>query len=263
MFSSEIVESEEFVTMPLSSQATYFHLGMHADDDGFVQPKIIMRALGANDDDLKILLAKRFLLPFDNGVVVIKHWLIHNMIRSDRYKVTRFQEEKNTLVIKQNRAYTDKKDFGCQNDNQSATQVRLGKGRLGEDIVSEASPEAPPSPESIKLSTANDDLSTKISPFRDRYTDEICKQFLLYWTQKNKTGTKELWQMQRVFDIEKRLAIWCSKEWHKKLPAGNNSNSGVVLHDGSLAVMKYGEWVDAANPTVKIDLSYYPELKEN
>jgi hypothetical protein len=131
MFSPDIVKSEEFITMPISSQALYFHLGMDADDDGFIQPKITMRLLGANDDDLKVLLTKRFLLHFEGGVVVIKHWLIHNMIRADRHKPTRFQKEKNTLKIKGNKAYTDKNMLGCQDDNQMSAQVRLGKVRLG------------------------------------------------------------------------------------------------------------------------------------
>jgi len=131
MFSPEIVESEEFLTMPVSCQALYFHLGMHADDDGFVQPKLIMRASGFTDDDLKVLLAKRFLLSFQSGVVVIKHWLIHNMIRLDRYKNTRFLEEKKLLKIKENKAYTEINNLGCQNDNQLAPQVRLGEVRLG------------------------------------------------------------------------------------------------------------------------------------
>src|SRR3990167_8000153 len=107
MFSPDIVESEEFLSMPISSQALYFHLGMNADDDGFINPRPTMRVANISDDDLKVLLAKRFLLPFETGVVVIKHWLIHNMIRADRYKPTRYLEEKSTLFIKENKAYTD------------------------------------------------------------------------------------------------------------------------------------------------------------
>ncbi len=138
MFSPDIVESEEFLTMPVSSQALYFHLGMNADDDGFIQPRKIIRLVGFADDDLKVLLAKRFLLPFENGVVVIKHWLIHNMIRSDRYKPTRFQSEYSKLAIKENKAYTDNKVLGCQNDNQPSPQVRLGKVRIVKDTKEKA-----------------------------------------------------------------------------------------------------------------------------
>ena len=135
MFSPDIVCSEEFLDMPSTSRELYFQLGMRADDDGFVQPKLIMKTLGASNDDLKVLISKRFILPFESGVVVIKHWLIHNMIRIDRYKQTRFLEEKNNLFIKENKAYTDNSDNGVPllatkwqpNGNHSAPQVRLGK----------------------------------------------------------------------------------------------------------------------------------------
>ena len=134
MFSPQIVESEEFLTMPVSSQALYFHLGMMADDDGFIQPKIVMRSVGSNDDDLKVLLSKRFLLAFEGGVVVIKHWLIHNLIQKDRYRPTRFQEEKSKLFVKENKAYTE----NSSSVNKMLPQVRLGKVRLGKDNNSPA-----------------------------------------------------------------------------------------------------------------------------
>ena len=107
MFSQDIVSSDAFLDMPSSTHALYFHLGMNADDDGFVQPKKTMRLIGASDDDLKVLLAKRFILPFENGVVVIKHWLIHNLIRADLYKETQYKEEKKTLGLNDNGAYTE------------------------------------------------------------------------------------------------------------------------------------------------------------
>ena len=112
MFSPDIICSEEFLDMPVSARDLYYQLSIRADDDGFIQPRIIMKTIGASQDDLKILLTKRFLLHFDNGVVVIKHWLIHNMIRLDRYKETRFMEEKKTLFIKENKAYTDNIENG-------------------------------------------------------------------------------------------------------------------------------------------------------
>lgn len=138
MFSPDIVCSEEFLDLPATSRELYFQLGMRADDDGFIQPKMIMRTLGASQDDLKVLIAKRFLLPFETGVVVVKHWLIHNMIRQDRYKETRFLEEKKALFIKENKAYTDNPDNGDRlmatkwqpNGNLSAPQVRLGKDSI-------------------------------------------------------------------------------------------------------------------------------------
>jgi len=131
MFSPDIVASDAFLEMPTSSRELYFQLGMYADDDGFVNPKKIMRMVGASDDDLKVLLTKRFLLAFQSGVVVIKHWLIHNMIRLDRYKETMYLEEKNSLTIKENKAYTELATTRQPNGNQLAPQVRLGKVRLG------------------------------------------------------------------------------------------------------------------------------------
>lgn len=107
MFTMKIVDSDAFLDMPLSTQCLYFHLNMRADDDGFVgNTKRIMRTIGASEDDLKILLAKRFLLSFDDGIVVIKHWWMHNTLMKDRYHETVYVDEKKSLGIKQNKAYT-------------------------------------------------------------------------------------------------------------------------------------------------------------
>lgn len=108
MFTMKICDSDAFLDMPLTAQALYFHLCMRADDDGFISsPKRIVRLIRANDDDFKLLLAKRFLLGFESGVIVIKHWRMHNAIRADRYRPTDCQEELSTLAIKPNKAYTD------------------------------------------------------------------------------------------------------------------------------------------------------------
>ena len=133
MFSSDIVGSDAYLEMPTSSRDLYFQLAMSADDDGFVNPKKIMRIVGASEDDLKVLLAKRFLLAFENGVVVIKHWLIHNMIRKDRYTETQYVEQKNTLFIKENKAYTEIDNSRQPLGNHLATQYRLGKDSIGKD----------------------------------------------------------------------------------------------------------------------------------
>ncbi len=107
MFSQKIVGSDAFIEMPVSARELYFQLGMYADDDGFINPKKIIRMLGASDDDLKILAGKRFVLPFENGVVVIKHWKINNLIRKDFYEETIYLEQKNRLTLKDNKAYTE------------------------------------------------------------------------------------------------------------------------------------------------------------
>jgi len=109
MFTQKIIDSDAFLDMPLSTQALYFHLNMRADDDGFVNnPKRIQRTVGASEDDLKLLIAKRFLICFENGVIVIKHWRMHNTLKSDRYKPTQYQEEYALLEVKDNRAYTER-----------------------------------------------------------------------------------------------------------------------------------------------------------
>jgi hypothetical protein len=106
MFSASIVESDAFLDMPLTAQALYMHLVMNADNDGFVNPRRITRMVGGNVDDLNILVVKRFLLTFDSGVMVIKHWWINNNKRSDRHIPTSYQKELSELYIKDNKAYT-------------------------------------------------------------------------------------------------------------------------------------------------------------
>lgn len=145
MFAKTIIDSDMFLDMSLSTQALYFHLSMRADDDGFVNnPKKIQRMIGCGDDELKMLVAKKFIIPFESGICVIKHWRIHNYIRTDRYKETPYQEEKSQLILKDNNSYTLSNEVttvgipsgipgGVQNGYQCETQVRLGKDRLGKD----------------------------------------------------------------------------------------------------------------------------------
>jgi hypothetical protein len=109
MFTKKIIDSDAFLDMPCSAQALYFHLAMRADDDGFVNgPKKIKGMCGASDDDLKLLLMKRFILAFESGIIVIKHWRMHNLLRKDRYTPTQYIDEKDSLVLKADGAYTEK-----------------------------------------------------------------------------------------------------------------------------------------------------------
>ena len=141
MFSKSIVLSDEFLDMPTSSRILYFTLGMLADDDGFVNnPRSIMRQIGATNDDLKILLTKKYVILFDSGVIVIRHWRLHNYIQKDRYKQTKCVDEKAQLSIAKDGTYTQDKalvsnlDTECiQSVSNLDTQVRLGKVRLGKD----------------------------------------------------------------------------------------------------------------------------------
>lgn len=126
MFAKTIIDSDAFLDMPLSAQSLYFHLSMRGDDDGFVNnPKKVQRMIGASDDDLKLLIVKKFIIPFESGIVVIKHWRIHNYIQKDRYKPTVYQEEMKRLQVKKNGGYT-LTDANCIQDVSIAdTQVRL------------------------------------------------------------------------------------------------------------------------------------------
>ena len=134
MFAKTIIDSDAFLDMPMSTQALYFHLSMRADDDGFINnPKRIQRMIGASDDDLKLLIAKSFIIVFESGVVVIKHWKIHNYIQSDRYKPTVYAEEKSLLDVKKNKAYTLSNGECIQNGYITDTQDSIGKDRLGKD----------------------------------------------------------------------------------------------------------------------------------
>ena len=113
MFAKSIVLSDAFLDMPLTARCLYFTLGMLADDDGFVSsPKAIMRQCGASQDDLAVLLQKRYVLGFDSGVIVIKHWRINNYLRSDRYQHTTYIEEMDTLDTDAKGGYVEKNEIG-------------------------------------------------------------------------------------------------------------------------------------------------------
>lgn len=184
MFAKSIIDTDAFLGMPLSAQALYFHLCMRADDDGFVSnPRKIQRMISCADDDLKLLMVKRYILVFDSGVIVIKHWRIHNYIRKDTYRQTLYTEEKSTLFEKQDGAYTDHPLFPPSHSRDepvdgSLTQVRLGKDRLGKDRIDKSTgkPERrsaafyPPSIEDVAAYCA--ERQNRIDPerFIDFYT---------------------------------------------------------------------------------------------
>ena len=137
MFAKTIIDSDAFIDMPVTARLLYYDLAMRADDDGFVNaPKKIMRMVGASQDDLSILAIKKFIIPFDNGVVVIKHWRIHNYIRGDTYKETQYKEQKELLELDENKAYRQRPVDEPSTDSprlvdEPSTQDRIGKDRIG------------------------------------------------------------------------------------------------------------------------------------
>jgi len=209
MFSLKVVDTDAFLDMPQSTQMLYFHLAMRGDDDGFVaNPKKIMKMLGNNEDDIRILITKKFIIAFDSGVIVIKHWRIHNLIRQDRYTPTQYTKEKEMLITdEKTKKYSLNKGQtplcipnDIPNGNQMVPQVRLGKVRLGND----SSIDSPQNIEEI--------WKEMMLPFINNTAPATIIDFENYWRQKNNNGTKELWQMQKVFDINRRLKTWIRKE---------------------------------------------------
>lgn len=146
MFTKRITESDAFLDMPSSTQMLYFHFSMNADDDGFVNnPKKIQKMCGASDDDFKLLIVKSFIILFDSGIIVIKHWKMHNYIQADRYRPTDYVEEKSMLGIKSNKAYTldvSKMDTECiQNGyigKDSIGKVSIDKNSIDKDSKGES-----------------------------------------------------------------------------------------------------------------------------
>ena len=135
MFSAQIVSSDAFLEMPISSQGLYFHLGMSADDDGFVTPRKVLRMLGVGEDDLKILIAKKFVIPFESGVIVITHWKQNNYLRNDRYTPSIYTSEKGQLSSIQGVYVLD--TIGIPNGYHLDTQEGRKEGRKEEEIFSQ------------------------------------------------------------------------------------------------------------------------------
>lgn len=178
MFAKTIIDSDAFLDMPLTTQALYFHLSMRADDEGFINnPKKIMRMIGASDDEMRLLVAKSFIIPFESGVCVIKHWRIHNYLRSDRFKPTVYIEEKSQLAVKDNKAYTKRQfpaasgiPLGIPSAYQMDTQDSIGKVRLGKESIEEGSIEE----ESAAEPPAPPRQSIPYEVVRESY-NEICR----------------------------------------------------------------------------------------
>lgn len=170
MFAKTIIDSDAFLDMPLSAQLLYFHLAMRADDEGFInKPKSIMRICGCKDDDIKILFAKKFVIPFESGVVVIKHWKIHNYIAKDRFTETKYKDERNQLRLDENKAYTT-----CIQDvDKLYTQDRLDKDSIDKDSVSGEQKRTrfvPPTLEEIKAYCSERKNSVDAERFFDYYS---------------------------------------------------------------------------------------------
>lgn len=136
MFAKTIIDSDAFLDMPISARLLYYDLGMRADDDGFVNsPKKIMKMVGASTDDMNVLILRKFILPFETGVVVLKHWRIHNYIRKDTYSETPYKKEKSMLMLDENKSYTLIDNESQLAVHEPSTQVRIGKDSIDKDSL--------------------------------------------------------------------------------------------------------------------------------
>lgn len=226
MFSKDITTSDIFVDMPMSSQLLYFHLGMEADDEGFIgNAKMLSRAYGSNNDDLTLLKAKGFIIMFDSGVSVVKDWNLNNRIRKDRIKETIYRSEKSLLTVDSLGVYQidNQMTTKCQpNDNQMSAQYRLGKYRLGKvskDIVPQS--ETVPPYKTI-IDYLNDKAGTK---YRSSSKD----------TQKHIKA-----RFNNGFTLEDFKTVIDNKvfEW------GNNSKMSVYLRPKTLFGTKFEDYLN-------------------
>ncbi len=198
MFAMTIIDSDAFLDMELSAQALYFHLCMRSDDDGFLNnPKKLQRVIGASESDLEQLIDKRFLIAFPSGVVVIKHWLMHNRIKKDRYKPTVYTSEKLQLSIKENGSYTEVGQSGDTLENNWNTNGDILDTEQEHD-VSSLEPQDSISIRLGKVSKDNNTLSSKPDKKNYQYIvdgfNSICISLpkVLKITDKRKTSIKSL-----------------------------------------------------------------------
>lgn len=202
MISRQIVDSDAFLDMPVTARLLYYDLNMRADDDGFVNaPKKIMRMVGASTDDMNILLAKKFVIGFDSGIVVIKHWRIHNYIRRDTYQETTYKEEKALLELDENKAYRDIRGRAVDG---TATQVRLDKVRL--DKVSKTKGFTPPGLEEVDAYCRERNNGIDPQEFLDFYTSNgwmVGKNKMKDWKASVRT-----WERRRSPKREDPLPIY-------------------------------------------------------
>lgn len=225
MFARTIVESDAFLDMPLSAQSLYVHLAMSADDWGFVNnPRSIRRMCGASEDDLRILVAKKFILTFDSGAAVIKSWWVNNYVKSDRRRDTRYQDELATLYIDENKSYT-LKDTGVrpadmfkrgtkvepvwvqsgsnlepewnQSGSKVEPQVRLGKDRLGESTSNSSRVDTQPNPKGFGACAPEQPKKRRAKKFVKPSVEEVAEYAEGFIKSRNLRLTGETFRAER------------------------------------------------------------------
>jgi hypothetical protein len=221
MFTKKVSDSDAFIEMSAAAQALYFHLNQGADDDGFNnQVQMAMWKAHASIDDLKVLMAKNFIIRFESGVIVIKHWRMHNTLRKDRYTPTNFQEELAMLGVKENEAYTLN---GCQMVAKWLPQNSIDKDSIVEDSIEDKKSVkkrkvfVPPSIEEV------------FAYAKEKGREDIAQEFFDYFTVGNWVDSKG----NKVLNWKQKFLTWCSKNAKKQTTSTeadySNLNVGIIL----------------------------------
>lgn len=237
MFSLQIVDSDAFLDLPTSAQALYFHLGMRADDDGFLNnAKTIARIVGSNTKDLDLLVEKRFIIAFEGGVSVIKHWKVNNYIAKDRYKKTMYTDIFQQLEIKENNSYT----LRIQNVDTLDTQVRLVKSSI--DKVSIDNSIVQPSIEPKTKKNDSSIIEELFEEFWEAYPKKVGKGNVLRWFKKHRPTKGMVDLMIEAIENQKLSKQWQDVQYIP-LPATwlNQERWGDELPISELAIAKKEE----------------------
>lgn len=202
MFANRIIDSDAFLDMPMSARLLYYDLAMRADDDGFVDsPKKIMKIIGASNDDMNILIMRKFILHFPEGIIVIKHWYVHNYIRQDTYRETTYKEEKALLELDENKAYRIA-EKPCEKELPKAEEKNLVSKKYGEyknvmltdDDFSALQREFPKD-----YQKRIDELSSYIASSGKKYKNHLAT--IRNWARREKQGSKSE-SAEKSYDLE-------------------------------------------------------------
>ena len=240
MFSLSVVDTDWFLDLPLSTQALYFHLNMRADDDGFVDaPNSIVRKIGASKNDFDLLVAKRYVLKFESGIIVIKHWRMHNTIQKDRYHPTQFQEELKTLSVKENKSYTDSEvnqtETQCIQSVSNMYPKRIQNVSLGLDIDLDLDKDLDINKLYLGQKTCEDTSKKEelFESFWKVYPRKIGKEKCRNWFKSHKPKEDLVKQMIEAVEQQKK-----SKQW---------SDPQYIPHPYTW--LNQGRWEDELTPT--------------
>lgn len=207
MFDRAIIETDNFLNISMSAKALYFLLGMEADDEGFVSPNRVIRLYGGEIGDIKNLIDVGLVIRFESGVLVITDWNQNNYLDKNRIKPTQYQKEKKTITLT---------DGGKYVFNKSLTLVQPEEYRGVENSIEQKSrEESTPAQEARDFFNGN--IETIFNEFKEKtqiYEATLkveFQKFILYWTEKNKSGTKQRWETEKTFEVKRRLATWLSR----------------------------------------------------